>query len=126
MANFFDKINDLAKTAVDKGTEVVEVGKLKAKIGQEESNISQIKEQIGNYYWEHFVAGKELDEPVMKWCRDIEAAQSIIAATNAEIKNMKKDAPDAASETAALTCRACGHSNAHDTKFCANCGVKLS
>lgn len=126
MANLFDQIKDLTKSAVDKGTEVVELGKLKAKIAQEETTIAQIKEHIGNYYWEHYVAGKQLDEPVMKWCRDIEASQSVIAATSAEVKNMKQDTGDVNYEKTTNTCRACGHENARDTKFCGNCGVRLS
>ncbi len=126
MANLFDQIKDLTKSAVDKGTEVVELGKLKAKIAQEESNIAQIKEQIGNYYWEHYVAGKQLDEPVMKWCRDIEASQSVIAATHNEVKHMKQDPSDVKYEKTTNTCRACGHENAPETKFCGNCGVRLS
>lgn len=126
MANLLDQIKDLTKSAVDKGTEVVELGKLKAKITQEESTIIQIKEQIGNYYWEHFVDGKQLDEPVMKWCHDIEASQSVIAGINSEIKNMKQDTEEVKYEKTTITCRACGHENTKDTKFCGNCGVRLS
>lgn len=124
MSNLFDGIKDLAKNAADKTNEVIELGKHKARIAQEENTINGIKEQIGNYYWEHYVSGKQLDGPVMNWCKEIEKSQAVIGEIQAQIKEMKKEAPEAA-YTTITKCRACGYENQPDTKFCGNCGVKL-
>lgn len=124
MANFFDKIGEMAKTAADKTGDMIEIGKLNAKISAEESAIAKQKEQIGHFYWEQFLSGQALPAPVAEWCQAIKASQEAIDALQTEISALKGESPMNAAPTA--PCGACGTVNPLGTKFCGNCGGKLS
>lgn len=123
MANFLNKLGDMAKTAADKTGDMIEIGKLNAKISTEEAAIAKQKEQIGNFYWEQFLSGQEQPATVTEWCQAIRASQEAIDALQAEISTLKGEPP--MNTTSAAPCAACGTVNPPGTKFCGNCGGKL-
>ena len=123
MTSFFDKIGEMAKTAADKTGDMIEIGKLDAKISAEEETIAKQKEQIGNFYWEQFIAGQEQSAPVAEWCQAIKASQEAIDALQEEISALKGEPP--MNTASAAPCAACGTENPPGTKFCGNCGGKL-
>ena len=123
MANFLNKLGDMAKTAADKTGDMIEIGKLNAKISTEEAAIAKQKEQIGNFYWEQFLSGQEQPTPVTEWCQAIRASQEAIDALQAEISTLKGEPP--MNTASAAPCAACGTVNPPGTKFCGNCGGKL-
>lgn len=127
MAKFFDKIGELAKTAADKTGDMIEQTRLNSKISAEETAITRLKEQIGNYYWEKSLSGWEPDAGITEWLDGIQAAQQAIAATKAELTAMKSAAPSGPAPAADSTapCPACGKRNTPGTKFCSECGGKL-
>ena len=136
MANFFDKIGELAKSAADKTNELIEQNKLNSKITAEETAIAKFKEQIGNYYYDKYETGTAPDGPVAEWYYGIKAAQVRIAEVQAELDRMKEPSVPTAPEppkpqgeevvsTAARICTTCGAENALGAKFCATCGAKL-
>lgn len=141
MGSIFDKIGEFAKTAADKTNDLIEQTKLNSRISAEETAIAKFKEQIGNYYFDQFEAGKPAEGPTAEWYDGIKTAQSRIQEVNAEIEAMKaaqepkaKEAAAPAPEppkgeqvttTAALICPTCGAENSLSAKFCATCGAKL-
>ena len=136
MANFFDKLGDLAKSAAEKTTELIEQNKQNSIINAEEASIAKFKEQIGNYYFEQFENGKTPEGPTMEWYDGIKTSTAKIAELKAEILKMKEEqahpgtepekaAGEQVESTAKLICSTCAAENALGAKFCANCGAKL-
>ena len=58
----FDKVNELAKTAVSRTGEVLEDTRLKTQILNDEKSIRELQAKIGAYYYKKFAAGEALDE----------------------------------------------------------------
>lgn len=135
MANFFDKIGELAKSAADKTNELLEQNKLNSKINTEETAITKLKEEIGNYYFDQFESGVVPEGPVEEWYLAIKTAKAKIAEVQAEILKMKeaehiapeteKPQGEQVNSTAAVICPSCASENALGAKFCASCGAKL-
>lgn len=136
MANFFDKLGDLAKSAADKTNELIEQNKQNSKMNAEEAAITKFKEQIGNYYFEQFETGKIPEGPTVEWYDGIKASMAKIADLKAEILKMKEEqehpVPETAKpegeqveSTAKVICSTCAAENALGAKFCATCGAKL-
>lgn len=127
MANFFDKLGEMAKTAADKTGEMIEIGKLSAEISSAENDIADLMSKIGGFYWEKFLSTKTADTEILAWCEAIQAAQEHIEATRTEIQLLKgqktTNAPSVAPQN--VKCPNCGEENGVGTKFCSQCGNKL-
>lgn len=129
MANFLNKLSEMAKTAADKTGDMIEIGKLNAKISSEEDGITDLKGKIGHFYWEKYLSTKTADAQILEWCEAIQAAQERIEATRTEIQLLKEQKPinsaPIALQDATSKCPACGTENGVGTKFCSQCGNKL-
>lgn len=119
---FLDKLNDLAKTAVDKTGTAIENGKLSVKITGEERSISAAATKIGEYYLAKLDAGDVLDDPVMEIYAEITEHRRNIEAMRAELSGPKA-APAAETAADAKFCKACGAKLAPGAKFCPECGA---
>lgn len=121
MANFLNKLGDMAKNAADKTGDMIEIGKLNAKISTEQATIITIKQKIGSYYYEHFDTGGEYPLEVSELCQQIKVCEHAIAEIQGEIAALKGEVPGEAESK----CPACGAANSLGTKFCGECGAKL-
>lgn len=121
MANFLNKLGDIAKNAADKTGDMIEVGKLNAKISSEQATIATIKQKIGGYYYEHFEMSEEYPPEVSELCQQIKLCEQAIAGIQGEISALKGDA----SGKAEGKCPACKAVNSPGTKFCGECGARL-
>lgn len=121
MANFLNKLGDMAKNAADKTGDMIETGKLNAKISTEQAAIATIKQKIGGYYYERFGVDGEFPAEVSEMFQQIKLCEETIAALQGEIDNLKGEGPG----EAAGKCPACGAANSPGTKFCGACGEKL-
>ena len=120
---FFDKLNKLVKDTGDKANELMEIGKLNAKISTEKSAISTIKEQMGEYVWAKYQEGAAFDEQLSEYCASIQASLEAIAELQSQIDALK--APKEEEAPQAPACPACGTAVSQDAKFCPACGAKL-
>lgn len=120
MANLFNKLSDMAKNAADKTGDMIEIGKLNAKISAEQANICTIKQSIGDYYYERFHT-EEYPTEVAELCQQIKLCEEAIASVQADIRTLKEESHTEATGK----CPACGAANAPSTKFCGECGGKL-
>ena len=129
MANFLNKLGEMAKTAADKTGDMIEIGKLNAKISSEEDGIADLKAKIGHFYWEKYFSTKIADAQILEWCEAIQAAQELIEATRTEIQLLKEqkpiNSPPITFQDTASKCPSCGTDNGVGTKFCSQCGNKL-
>ena len=86
---FFDKINDLAKTATEKTNNAIEITKLTAKCDSEQRNLNAIIQKIGEYYVAKIDAGEVLDDEVMAMFEGVLTGRKNIAEMRAEIEALK-------------------------------------
>ena len=117
---FFDKLSDLAKTAVDKTGTAIENGKISVKITGEERIVAAASAKIGDYYLAKLDAGEVLDEPVMEIYAEITAHRNTIEALRAELSGPKTAEPAAD----AKFCKGCGTKLAAGKRFCPECGAE--
>ncbi len=133
---FFDSLGKIAKTAADKTGDLVETGRLSAKISSQNSNIEKVKSKIGDYVWSQFEAGIQFDEQINALCAEIKGYTSIIDETKAEIAAIKekdekaesieyRPEPSNMDEKSFVFCSECGKQNNLGDKFCQGCGNKL-
>jgi len=92
----FEKLNDIAKTAVDKTNELVEDTRLKAQILHDEKSIRELEAKIGAYYYKKFAAGEAVDEAVSEYCTAISVHKANIEEKKAALAKEAKE--EAASE----------------------------
>lgn len=90
MSNFMDKVGSMAKKAADKTGDVVEIGKLNAKILSQQQSISSIKEKIGDKLFESYQQGEVVPEELGELCRQIGEIQLNIKSMQEEIKEIKQ------------------------------------
>lgn len=86
MQDLLNKMGKFAEKAADKTGELVETGKLKAQVVAAKNEISTAKKQIGEYYYEKYSKGVELDEAVAEICKDIREKELLIDELEAKIE----------------------------------------
>ncbi|MDR0434417.1 MAG: hypothetical protein LBH21_05055 [Gracilibacteraceae bacterium] len=80
-----EKAGDLAKTASEKAGDLAETAKINSRISGQRKKITEIKEEIGDYYWRKFQSGADLgDEQPVSLCKLIETCENEIAELEAK------------------------------------------
>ena len=124
---FFDKLNELTNTVKDKTSDVIETGKLNAKINSEKSAVGDLLKKIGEVYYKKHTAGETTDSDIADILTNIDTHNAAIKEVEAQLKALK-DEP-AATESPAMTqqkvCPSCGAIVAASFKFCKECGTKM-
>lgn len=89
MAGFMDKVGSMAKKAADKTGDMVEIGKLNAKILSQKQTISSIKERIGGILFAKYQQGEEMPDELGQLCQQIQEMENIIETMQKEIHELK-------------------------------------
>lgn len=108
-------IENAAKSAVSKSTEIFEVTKLKFSISDAESEINRLMCEIGKTIYAAYNNDSEPNEDIAEICSMIDAKYAEIEEKNSLIlarKNM-------------ITCPNCNHGIESGSDFCSKCGEKL-
>lgn len=89
MKDFLNKAGRVAKDAAEKAGEkagdLIETGKVKAKVYSLNSEKKELFQQIGEYYYGKFEEGEAVDGIVGEWCREIKEIDSKIDDLEEEI-----------------------------------------
>lgn len=103
MSDFMDKAKDLASEALDKTGDIVEVGKLKAKIASKKNEIEKLEKQMGLYMYELYKENDGSLEPedegrpkkiyaeLRDMCRQIDGTYDEIALLESKIDAYKEN-----------------------------------
>ncbi len=118
---FFDKLGELARNVGDKTNEMLEVSRLSSKARSEENAVAERKRELGQYIFEKYLSGGQLDETAAEYCRAIQAGEETIEALNTEIQRLKA----VPVREAAAVCKNCGEALQSEAKFCPTCGAKV-
>lgn len=149
----FNKIGSIARSVSGKTGDMLEVSKLNALIRSSEDDIEELKQQLGEYYYEKYSSGVILDPGAAEICKKIQSAYADIKANRSEISSIRAAAREAAeadeeeekpvsrrqsreryselvnaarSASGTVTfCPVCGAAVADDSRFCGVCGAKL-
>lgn len=95
MQGFLSKAGKAAKNtankAADKAGDLVEIGKLKAKITTAKSEIAATEKKIGRYYFDQYTDGVAIDAAVGAMCEDIRVQMNLIEELEEKIEDVKED-----------------------------------
>lgn len=122
---FTDKVNEFTKKVSDKANDLIERGKLTAKIHGETADVDALKKKIGEVCFGKYRSGDPLDPEVEKLCATIEKHKRNIAENERKRDRLKKSDPKTIDPTANGICPYCGAKTAKDGKFCPHCGEKI-
>lgn len=94
MQDFLNKAGKVAKStaskAADKAGDIVEIGKIKAKISSARNEISETERKIGRYYFDQYMDGVAVDAIVGAMCEEIKAQQEQIDELEKKIQEVKE------------------------------------
>ena len=114
--DFFDGLGDsISRKTRDLGKmagQIYETQKIRSKISSEEHMIAKLKADIGNYIYEKYQNGEEVEDALRGFCEEIQQHLEIIEGyrdTAAELKGQK-------------ICRSCGNSVDRSVSYCPYCG----
>ena len=114
--DFFDGLGDsISRKTRDLGKmagQIYETQKIRSKVSSEEHMIDKLKADIGNYIYEKYQNGEEVEDALRGFCEEIQQHLEIIEGyrdTAAELKGQK-------------ICRSCGNSVDRSVSYCPYCG----
>lgn len=118
MAKFLDRmgqrLSQAASTAKEKSKELLDAAKVSKRISELEGTISQLKEEIGEQFYQAYSAGTE-PEQLMEKCEQIDALRQELCELRQELDRIK----------GTMHCPHCGEALEQAGLFCPHCGGKL-
>ncbi len=123
--NVGEKVSDFAKNVGDTTNNMIEIGRIKSKINAEQENITALKAQLGELYWNKYAQGEDLSSDGAEICASIQSALDNINAMQDEIQAIKEreqEQQEASPAPEARPCPNCGALVAAESRFCSNCG----
>ncbi len=126
---FFDKLGDIAKNIGDKTGDAIETTKLNNEMSSKKREILQLKQKIGDFYYDKYKMGETIDSEALEFFTGIDALMVEVNTLQAEINKIKGESEQkptpAASAPSGIKCANCGTVNDIGKKFCSECGTKL-
>jgi len=141
LKGFGKKLSDAAKNTAKKSEELIEIGKVKGKIRDEENNIEKLKMNIGETAYSKFKDGEATFPEAEEICASIDEALDTIKDLEDKIMQLKhiRICPECSTEVEDVVafCAKCGHkfeplpveeeetAEESDGPKCASCGADL-
>lgn len=152
LKGFGKKLGDAAKNTAKKSEELIEIGKVKGKIRDEEGKIEKLKMQIGETAYSKFKEGADTFSEATELCTGIDEALDAIKGFEDKILQLKhiRICPECGaevedivafcskcgnkfeplpveeeSEPEGIKCKSCGADLEEGTAFCGDCGAKV-
>lgn len=132
---FFDQIKDITKAAADKTGAIaknvgekaeaaLEIQKLSSAISKQQDFISKEYKAIGEYVYSKCKEEGEIPEELQEHLNAISSAYSDIELLNKKIAQIKVD--KFSGDIPRISCPECGKAVVATSKFCPECGAKIS
>ncbi len=118
MAKFLDRVgqrlSQAASTAKEKSKELLDVAKVNKRVSELENGIAQLKEEIGEQFYQAYNAGTEPVQLIEK-CVEIDTLRQELCNLRQELDRIK----------GTTHCPHCGEALDQVTSFCPHCGGKM-
>ena len=105
----------IAKIALDKTTNAVDITKLNIAKSEADSKINKLYAKIGEVIYEQYKDGTEFDGVIGESLIEIDRFKEESENLKAQIAELKSTAP----------CPSCGQQNDKSSEYCSKCGAKL-
>jgi len=109
------KINGIAKNAVQKSSEVMEITKFNVNINTEEEALNDLFVKLGKYCFNKYTNGETADNSVAEICNEIKIHQENINYFKEKIRELKN----------VIICVSCGKENPNTNELCSKCRKPL-
>jgi len=118
MAKFLDRmgqrLSQAASTAKEKSKELFDAAKVNKRVSELENTIAQLKEEIGEQFYQAYDAGTEPVQLIEK-CEQIDTLRKELCELRLELDRIK----------GTTHCPNCGEALDQVTSFCPHCGGRL-
>jgi predicted RNA-binding Zn-ribbon protein involved in translation (DUF1610 family) len=112
---FGEKISNAAKSTAKKSEELIETGKVRSKIRENEAEIEKLKKDIGEATYVKYNEGGVIFDEAKVLCESIKAAEENIAVLEEQILRLRR----------VRVCSSCGKEVEDTVSFCPVCGHKF-
>lgn len=92
--DFMDKLGRFARKAGNKAGDIIEIGRLTAKIHAEKAAADRVKLQIGDFVWNQFQSGSVQPVEVVELCEKIKDSMAAIEILQNAILDLKAPCQD--------------------------------
>ena len=106
----------IAKIAIDKTTNAVDITKLNIAKGEADGKINKLYAKIGEVIFAQYKDGAEFDGEIAEMLIEIDKFKAESDELKEQIAALKSTAP----------CPTCGQQNDKASEYCSKCGAKLS
>lgn len=110
-----EEAGKIAKIALDKTTNAVDITKLNLAKGEAESKINKLYAKIGEVIYGEYKDGAEFDGVIGESLIEIDKFKEEVEDLKAQLAALKSTAP----------CANCGQQNDKTSEYCSKCGAKL-
>ena len=127
MSNLWDDLKDtflkakdssgkIAKIALDKTTNAVNITKLNLAKGEADGKINKLYSKIGESIYSQYKAGTEFEGDIAEFLIEIDKFKAESDELKEQIAALKRTSP----------CSVCGQQNDKTSEYCTKCGAKLT
>lgn len=113
MADWSEKLNRMAQSAVSKSKEVAEVTKLNLEVSTLNQKMKEIHTQVGAYVLEKGLLSQ--DESIAEWAGEVADLKAELEAHLDRINELK----------GVIVCPGCGAAVPNTSRFCPKCGTAM-
>lgn len=111
-----EEAGKIAKIAIDKTTNAVDITKLNIAKNEAEGKITKLYAKIGEIVYGKYQEGEEFDGVIGETLIEIDKFKEDLNELTAQIASLKNTAP----------CPNCGQQNDKANEYCSKCGAKIS
>lgn len=115
-----DRIGETFNKGVSETERMLEIGKLKTRIGTLGKNRNELLTALGAIAYDQFRRAASNPAAFAELGERVRAIELEIAQTQARLETL-----ESSQDAGRIACPACGASNAHGAAFCVNCGTPL-
>ena len=132
MSDIFGKLKSGASKAAFDADKLMKVRKVEGDISQLKKQIDNFQERLGEITYLSYLNKEPQSQEAIDFCEKLIALEQQVVVKQEEIKTIQAEVFGQAAPASAPVvtnfqkCPSCSKMNATNTKFCAECGAKLS
>ena len=129
LSSFFGKLRSGASRTAYEANKIARVKKVEGEIAQIRKQIDQFQERLGEVTYLEYIHKEPQGQDAIDYIEQITILEEKLVTELAEMENIQAETFETAEQTTPspdIKCPNCNKMNPATTKFCANCGTKLT